>query len=154
MRAVGKTRVKILVEVTQHSVGSKEGTVSAIMQIRMLLENYESRNERLQEVMTLIEELVNQILMEEMLLIVQTVTVTFYTDVNTDAGSKSVINTIKTELVVGRKSFIGHRSRKRAKLPSGYEQSGRRKLGCLKTDKILMDIVDQLPQKEGYTHSQ
>lgn len=107
----------------------------------MLLENYESRNERLQEVMTLIEELVNQILMAEMLL-VETVTVTFYTDVNTDAGSKSVINTIKTELVVGRKSFIGHRSRKRAKLPSGYEQSGRRKLGCLKTDKILMDIVD------------
>lgn len=35
----------------------------------MLLENYESRNERLQEVMTLIEGLVNQILMAEMLLV-------------------------------------------------------------------------------------
>ena len=34
----------------------------------MLLENYESRNERLQEVMTLIEELVNQIPMAENLL--------------------------------------------------------------------------------------
>ena len=68
--------------------------------------------------------------------------VTVSTDVNTDAGSESVTNTIKNELVVGRKSFIGHRSRKRAKLPSGYEQLGRRKLGGLETDKILMDIVD------------
>ena len=48
-------------EAAEHSVGSKEGEVSARMEIRMLLEDYESRNVRLQEVMALIEELVKQI---------------------------------------------------------------------------------------------
>ena len=61
MRAVGKARAKTLMEAAEHSVGSKEGEVSARMEIRMLLEDYESRNVRLQEVMALIEELVKQI---------------------------------------------------------------------------------------------
>lgn len=68
MRAVGKTRAKTLIEAAEHSVGSKEGAVSARMEIRMLMEDYESRNARLQEVMRLIEELVNQIPMAEKLL--------------------------------------------------------------------------------------
>ena len=59
---------KDLIEAAEHSVGSKEGAVSARMEIRMLLEDYESRNIRLQEVMGLIEGLVNQIPMAEKLL--------------------------------------------------------------------------------------
>lgn len=58
MRAVGKARAKTLMEAAEHSVGSKKGAVSARMEIRMLLEDYESRNVRLQEVMALIKELV------------------------------------------------------------------------------------------------
>lgn len=54
-------------EAAGHSVGSKEGTVSARMEIRMLLEDYES-NIRLQEVMALIEKMVAQIPMAEKLL--------------------------------------------------------------------------------------
>ena len=54
-------------EAAGHSVGSKEGTVSATMEIRMLLEDYES-NIRLQEVMALIEKMVAQIPMAEKLL--------------------------------------------------------------------------------------
>ena len=61
-------RAKTLIEAAEHSVGSKEGAVSARMEIRMLLEDYESRNTRLQEVMVLIEELVKQIPMAEKLL--------------------------------------------------------------------------------------
>ena len=38
MRAVGKARAKTLIEAAEHSVGSKEGAVSARMEIRMLLE--------------------------------------------------------------------------------------------------------------------
>ena len=63
-----KARAKTLIEAAEHSVGSKEGAVSARMEIRMLLEDYESRNIRLQEVMGLIEGLVNQIPMAEKLL--------------------------------------------------------------------------------------
>lgn len=68
MRAVGKARAKTLMEAAEHSVGSKEGAVSARMEIRMLLEDYESKNVRLQEVMALIKELVKQIPMAEKLL--------------------------------------------------------------------------------------
>ena len=59
---------KTLIEAAEHSIGSKEGAVSARMEIRMLLEDYESRNTRLQEVMTLIEGLIKQIPMTEKLL--------------------------------------------------------------------------------------
>ena len=52
----------------RHSVGTKEGTIAARIEIRMLLEDYESRNSRLQEVMLLIEELVKQIPMAEKLM--------------------------------------------------------------------------------------
>ena len=48
IRAVGKARAKTLVEAAEHSVGSNEGEVSARMERRMLLEDYESRNTRLQ----------------------------------------------------------------------------------------------------------
>ena len=68
VRAVGKARAKTLIEAAEHSVGSKEGEISARMEIRMLLEDYESRNSRLQEVLALIEELVKQIPMAKKLL--------------------------------------------------------------------------------------
>lgn len=68
LRAVGVKRAKTLIEAAEHSVGSKEGAISARMEIRMLLEDYESRNTRLQEVMELIEELVSKIPMAEKLL--------------------------------------------------------------------------------------
>lgn len=60
IRAVRKKRVQTLVKAARHSAGRKEGTTTAHIEILMLLEDYESRNSRLQEVMTLIEELVSR----------------------------------------------------------------------------------------------
>ena len=68
IRAVGKKRAQTLVNAAEHSVGSKEGATSARIEIRMLIEDYESRNARLQEIMSLIERLVKQIPMAEKLL--------------------------------------------------------------------------------------
>ncbi len=68
LRAVGKKRAQTLVIAAEHSVGSKEGATAARMEIHMLIEDYESRNARLQEIMTLINELVKQIPMAEKLL--------------------------------------------------------------------------------------
>ena len=67
IRAVGKKRPQTLVEAARHSVGTKEGGTAARIEIRMLLEDYESGNSRLQEVMLLIEELIKQIPMAEKL---------------------------------------------------------------------------------------
>lgn len=71
IRAVGKKRAQTLVSAAEHSVGSKEGAISARMEINMLIEDYESRSARLQEVMALIEELVKKIPMAEKLLAIK-----------------------------------------------------------------------------------
>ena len=71
LRAVGKKRAQTLVNAAEHSVGSKEGAIAARMEIRMLIEDYESRNARLQEIIALIEELVNKIPMTEKLLAIK-----------------------------------------------------------------------------------
>ena len=48
LRGAGMKRAQTLVSAAEHSVGSNEGEVSARMELRMLLEDYESRNTRLQ----------------------------------------------------------------------------------------------------------
>ena len=68
VRAVGVKRAMTLLNAAEHSVGSREGAIAARMEIKMLLEEYESKTERMQEVMALIDELVKQIPMAERLL--------------------------------------------------------------------------------------
>ena len=68
IRAVGIKRAQTLVTAAEHSIGCKEGGTTARLEIMMLFEDYESRKARLQEVMTLIEDLVMQIPMAEKLL--------------------------------------------------------------------------------------
>ena len=68
MRAVGLKRATTLVTAAEHSIGTKEGLTAARYEFRLLLEDYESRSERLNEVMALIENLVSQIPMADKLL--------------------------------------------------------------------------------------
>ncbi len=68
LKAVGIKRAKTLVSAAEHSIGSKEGARGARLELRMLLEDYESRAARLQEIMTVIESLVRQIPMAEKLM--------------------------------------------------------------------------------------
>ena len=68
LKAVGMKRAKILVSAAEHSIGNREGGTAARLEIRMLLEDYESRATRLQEIITLIESLVEQIPMAGKLL--------------------------------------------------------------------------------------
>ncbi len=68
LRAVGKKRAQTLVAAAEHSIGTKEGLKAARWEFEMLLEDYESKSEKLKEVMELIEELVMQIPMANKLL--------------------------------------------------------------------------------------
>ena len=68
IRAVGIKRAQTLITAAEHSIGCKEGAVTARLEIKMLFEDYESKKTRLQEVMTLIEDLVMQIPMAGKLL--------------------------------------------------------------------------------------
>ena len=68
LRAVGMKRAKTLMEAAERSVGSREGLTAARMEITILLEEYESKQAKLNQVMDLIEELCKRIPMAEKLL--------------------------------------------------------------------------------------
>ena len=68
LRAVGKKRALTLINAAEHSVGNRDGQTAARLEIKMLIEEYEVKTARMQEVMALIEELVKQIPMAEKLL--------------------------------------------------------------------------------------
>ena len=60
IRPVWKKRTQTLIEAVRHSVRTKEGAKAARIETRMLLEDYEARNNRLQEVMLLIEGMIKK----------------------------------------------------------------------------------------------
>lgn len=68
LRAVGMKRAKTLIEAAKHSIGSREGSTSARMEIAILLEDYEAKAAALEKIMELIEELCRQIPMAGKLL--------------------------------------------------------------------------------------
>jgi transposase len=61
LRGVGLKRAKNLVEAAEHSIGTREGGASARMEIKNLLNDYDLYSNRINEYMTLIEELLSQI---------------------------------------------------------------------------------------------
>ena len=95
VRAVGMKRARTLVTAAEHSVGSKEGATSARIEIRMLIEDYESRTVRLQEVMSLIEELVKKIPMAEKLLEIKGVGIKTVSGFLAEVGDVSRFNNPK-----------------------------------------------------------
>lgn len=68
MKAAGMKRAKILVEAAEHSIGTPDGSTFARYELQMLLEDYELKSNRLQAVMSMVEELVKQIPMAEKLM--------------------------------------------------------------------------------------
>ena len=68
LKGTGLKRARVLVDAAEHSIGSREGIIAARLELRMLLANYGSTLEQLQEIMTLIESLVKQIPMAEKLM--------------------------------------------------------------------------------------
>lgn len=61
MKAVGIKRATSLVEAAKRSIGTREGHDAAAMELRILLEDYEEKSKRIEEVLALIESLVAQI---------------------------------------------------------------------------------------------
>jgi transposase len=68
LRGVGMKRAKTIVETAERSIGSRNGLTAARIEIQSLLEEYETKQARLNEVMDLIEELCEQIPNTEKLL--------------------------------------------------------------------------------------
>ena len=139
LRAVGKARAKTLIEVAEHSVVSKEGAVSARMEIRMLPEDYESRNTRLQEVMVLIEELVRKIPMVEKLLEIKGVGITTVLWLLAEVGDISRFNNPKELQKLAGFAFVENISGKH-KGKTTISRRGRKRLRYLLFE-VAMSLV-------------
>ena len=144
MRAVGKARAKTLIEAAEHSIGSKEGAVSARMEIRMLLEDYGSRNIRLQEVMVLIEELVKKIPMAEKLLEIKGVGIRTVSGFLAEVGDISRFNNPKElQKLVGL--ALVENSSGRHKGETTISRRGRKRLRYLLFE-VAMSLVTKNPE--------
>ena len=143
LRAVGKARAKTLIEAAEHSVGSKEGAVSARMEIRMLLEDYESRNTRLQEVMVLIEELVRKIPMAEKRLEIKGVGIRTVSGFLAEVGDISRFNNPKDAgLALVENSSGKHKGE------TTISRRGRKRLRYLLFE-VAMSLVAKNPEFRG-----
>ena len=144
LRAVGKARAKTLIEAAEHSVGSKEGAVSARMEIRMLLEDYESRNTRLQEVMVLIEELVRKIPMAEKLLEIKGVGIRTVSGFLAEVGDISRFNNPKELQKLAGLALVENSSGKH-KGETTISRRGRKRLRYLLFE-VAMSLVAKNPE--------
>lgn len=142
--AFGKARAKTLIEAAEHSVGSKEGAVSARMEIRMLLEDYESRNIRLQEVMALIEGLVKQIPMAEKLLEIKGVGIRTVSGFLAEVGDISRFNNPKELQKLAGLALVENSSGKH-KGETTISRRGRKRLRYLLFE-VAMSLVAKNPE--------
>lgn len=144
IRAVGKARAKTLIEAAEHSVGSKEGLISARMEIRMLLEDYESRKERLQEVMALIEELVKQIPTAEKLLEIKGVGIKTVSGFLAEVGDISRFSSPKELQKLAGLALVENSSGKH-KGKTTISRRGRKRLRYLLFE-VAMSLVSKNPE--------
>lgn len=61
LRAVGMKRATSLVEAAKRSIGLRDGKDAAKLEFQILIDDYETKHKRLDEVMTLIEKLIEKI---------------------------------------------------------------------------------------------
>lgn len=144
LRAVGIKRAKTLVSAAEHSVGSKEGVISARMEIRMLMEDYESRSTRLQEVMDFIEELVAKIPMAEKLLKIKGVGIKTVSGFLAEVGDVSRFNNPKELQKLAGLALVENSSGKH-KGETTISRRGRKRLRYLLFE-VAMSLVGKNPE--------
>ncbi|WP_148409059.1 IS110 family transposase [Murimonas intestini] len=150
IRAVGIKRAKTLVKAVEHSVGSQEGAISARMELKMLLEDYESRNTRMQEVMELITELVKQIPMAEKLLEIKGVGIKTVSGFLAEVGDISRFNTPKELQKLAGLALVENSSGKH-KGETTISRRGRKRLRYVLFE-VAMSLVSKNPEFREMHH--
>lgn len=150
LRAVGIKRAKTLVEAARHSVGSKEGATSARMEIRMLLDDHETRNARLQEVMTLIEELIAKIPMAGKLLEIKGVGIKTVSGFLAEVGDISRFSNPKELQKLAGLALVENSSGKH-KGETTISRRGRKRLRYLLFE-VVMSLVSKNPEFASLHH--
>ena len=114
------------------------------MEIRMLLEDYESRNTRLQEVMVLIEELVKQIPMAEKLLGIKGVGIRTVSGFLAEVGDISRFSNLKELQKLAGLALVENSSGKH-KGETTISRRGRKRLRYLLFE-VAMSLVAKNPE--------
>ena len=144
IRAVGIKRAMALIAAAEHSVGSKEGLTAARMEIRMLLDDYEVKKERLQEVLTLIEELVTKIPMAEKLLEIKGVGIKTVSGFLAEVGDVSRFSSPKELQKLAGLAIVENSSGKH-KGKKTISRRGRKRLRYLLFE-VAMSLVSKNPE--------
>ena len=150
LRAVGKKRAESLINAAKHSVGTKEGAVAARLEIRMLLEDYESRTARLQEIMTLIEELVKQIPMAEELMKIKGIGIKTVSGFLAEVGDVSRFSNPKELQKLAGLALVENRSGKH-KGQTTISRRGRKRLRYLLFE-VAMSLTGKNPEFRALHH--
>ncbi|MDO5328387.1 MAG: IS110 family transposase [Clostridia bacterium] len=144
LRAVGIKRAQTLLNAAEHSVGSKEGARSARMEIQMLLDDYESKNARLQEVLTFIEELVAKIPVAEKLMGIKGVGIRTVSGFLAEVGDISRFNSPKELQKLAGLALVENSSGKH-KGQTTISRRGRKRLRYLLFE-AAMSLVSKNPE--------
>ena len=150
LRAVGKKRAESLINAAKHSVGTKEGAVAARLEIRMLLEDYESRTARLQEIMTLIEELVKQIPMAEELMKIKGIGIKTVSGFLAEVGDVSRFSSPKELQKLAGLALVENSSGKH-KGQTTISRRGRKRLRYLLFE-VAMSLTGKNPEFRALHH--
>ncbi len=150
MRAVGLKRARTLIEAAEHSVGSREGAMSARMEIRMLLEDHETKNNRMEEVMALITELVSKIPMAEKLLEIKGVGIKTVSGFLAEVGDISRFNNPKELQKLAGLALVENSSGKH-KGETTISRRGRKRLRYLLFE-VAMSLVGKNPEFRELHH--
>lgn len=150
LRAVGKKRAESLINAAKHSVGTKEGAVAARLEIRMLLEDYESRTARLQEIMTLIEELVKQIPMAEELMKIKGIGIKTVSGFLAEVGDASRFSNPKELQKLAGLALVENSSGKH-KGQTTISRRGRKRLRYLLFE-VAMSLTGKNPEFRALHH--
>lgn len=141
LRAVGTKKALTLINAAEHSVGSREGKTAARLEIRMLLEDYESKSNRMKEIMTLIEELVNKIPMAEKLLDIKGVGMKTVSGFLAEVGDVSRFNSPKELQKLAGLALVENSSGKH-KGETTISRRGRKRLRYLLFE-VAMSLVSK-----------
>lgn len=150
VRAVGMKRAKELVAAAKRSIGNKDGLIAAKMEIMILVEEYETKQKKLEDIMDLIEELCQQIPMTEKLLEINGVGIKTVSGFVAEVGDISRFNNPKQLQKLAGLALIEDSSGKH-KGKTKISKRGRKRLRYLLFE-VSMSLVSKNPEFRELHH--
>lgn len=136
LRAVGKKRAKTLVEAARRSIGHTEGHETARLEIFLLLEDYDRLQNRLEQIMELIETLVSKVPYAKKLMQIKGIGIKTVSGFIAEVGDVSRFNDPKQIQKLAGQAIVANSSGKH-KGQSRISKRGRKRLRFLLFEAVL-----------------